>query len=261
MANFRFVMLLVLSGTTGALARTPTAAQAPSGGCIGGVAISGRYSLLIHGLLSTGGAEALAGTMTSDGKCTISLQLFGNIDGVSVFGMAATATYAVGNGKAGVLILTVPGFPQQSYAINRVLRHNEIVGLEQDAVGETEILAKAQHIGSFSQSSLKGTYSLICTGPNELPYALDQWHFDGIGNATYTTLTYEGATLAPASGVAAYIVNPDGSFTISADDSSGNAYVFGGGIDSGGGDVPLATVSFNGSGQVTGASHCIGQPQ
>jgi hypothetical protein len=230
--------------------------------CSGGDAISGSYSIIIQGNLASGASESLAGTMRGDGQCGLTANFFGNIAGVPLFQAGATGTYAVTPAHTGIISVTITGRQPQTFVINRVQRHKQVVALQSDGLAQAQLVARAQEQSTFSQASLNGSYSYLCASPANQPLAILSALFNGSGGGSFSGYSYEGVG-APvaASGLADYKVNPDGSYTVTLVDNAGNVLLAGGGIDSRGANLPLATVSLNGNTDISGIAHCVGQLQ
>ena len=242
----------------GALCARPAAA---AGTCSGGRFLQGGYGVAIQGQLNDGGEEAIAGVMTSDGKCSLTANLFGNVDGVALLGMAATGTYSVDKNRIGGMTLNLQSGQTLSYVFNRVSRHAQVVGLENDGIGRGQIDARLQVTTSFSLSSLQGTFSYLCQSPSNQTSALFTMSYDGNGNAAYLASTYRGAPgrVVAKTGHGFYSINPDGGYLLTLTDTGGSLTQFGGGIDSLIGNAPMAAIEYKGSSIITGPAHCVGQ--
>ena len=215
--------------------------------CVGGGDIKGGFTITIAGKLVAGGTEALAGVVTSDGKCGLTGKAYGNVNGVAITS-SLSGTYNVNSDLTGTMTIALGGKPANTFHIDVVGKKKEVVGVENDGTATSDIYLRAQVLKTFSNATLNGNYSYVCSNPGTGPCGISEWHFDGLGHGTYTD-NYYGAngTLSSVSGSATYSVASDGSYTITIN-TGANTYLSGGGIGSNGTNVPLANVSQNGSG-------------
>jgi hypothetical protein len=232
-----------------------------AGACSGGQAIEGGYGVAIQGRLNDRGSEAIAGVMTSDGNCSLTANLFGNVDGVALLGVAATGTYYVDKNHVGNMTLNTQTGLTLSFIFNRVQRHDQAVGLENDGSSQGQIDARLQGTSNFDLNSLQGVFSYLCQSPSNQTSALFTVSYDGNGNATFVASAYSGAPghILAITGHGFYSINPDGSYLLTLIDTGGNQTEFGGGIDSRIGNVPMAAIEYDGSSIITGPAHCVGQ--
>ena len=230
--------------------------------CVGGGFLKGGYGVQIYGATASGGAEALAGTMVSDGKCGLVATLSGNVNGTEINEVGATGSYAISPAMVGSLTLTLANAAPQSFAVNWVVRHRQVIGAENDGLGTAQIDVREQQIKQFGQNTLSGPYSYLCSSTGNQPALLLSVSYDGISTAQATGFQYVSGTLSPwGPAQGNYQISADGSYLLTLQDPTGNVYLFGGGIDSVAFNAPLAAVSENGSGVIAGAAHCVGQKQ
>jgi len=86
--------------------------------------------------------------------------------------------------------------------------------------------------------------------------------FDGAGGGTYAGASYgPSLTLVPFAGQASYAVNTDGSYLLTLVDGAGNISLFGGALDVQAVGAPIAAISVNGAGVISGSASCTGQKQ
>jgi hypothetical protein len=221
----------------------------------------GGYGVAIQGRLNNRGVEAIAGVMTSDGNCSLTATLFGNVNGVALPGVAATGTYYVDENHVGGMTLNTQSGLTLSFVFNRVQRHDQAVGLENDGSGQGQIDARLQGTTKFTLSSLQGVFSYLCQSPSNQTLALFTVSYDGNGNAAFLANAY-GSTpgqILAITGNGIYSISPDGSYVLTLTDTGGNQTQFGGGIDSRTGNVPMAAMEYDGSSIITGPAHCVGQ--
>lgn len=230
--------------------------------CPGGPLVRGGYGMVLYGTSAMGQPEALAGAIVSDGKCAFSGHFYGNVNGIAVTDVAATGTYAINASDIGTLTLNVTGLPALNFAINWVVRHRQVTGLETDGASVAQIDAREQQQTSYSLGSLNASYSYLCSGTQNQPMLLLSVQYNGAGAATYSGLEYvaDGIGEVPVSQTT-YAVNSDGTYTVPVVDASNNALLLGGDIDSLEFNVPAAVVTQNHTASITGPLHCVGQKQ
>ena len=217
---------------------------------------------MIYGATASGGAEALAGSMQADGQCSLTAILSGNVNGTEVNAITATGSYFIGSNLVGSLTVTLPNMAPQSFAFNWVIRHRQVVGAENDGLGTAQIDARLQQLTQFGPGVLLGPYSYLCSSADNQPALLLSAVFDGAGAVQVAGFQYaSGALTQWGPGQGTYQVSPDGSYSLTLQDGLGNELAFGGGVDSQGFNAPLAAISENGSGIISGATHCVGQKQ
>ena len=235
---------------------------AARGDCSGGKLLRGGYGVIIYGITSAVGAESLSGVLVADGHCGLTGILSGNIAGTEMLSAAATGTYALGTDFTGTMTLAVAGAPAATYAVNWVVRHRQLVGVQNDGQGMAQVTAKEQQVRTFGPQTLAGKFSFLCFSPANLPAYLLAVTFDGVNAASATGWRYSGGTLVPwGPGHGAYAVTADGRYTLDLMDNAGNEYLFGGAIDSSGFNAPAAEIAENKSGAINGPSHCTVQQQ
>jgi hypothetical protein len=163
--------------------------------CTGGRFLKGGYGVIIYGMTVNGGSEALTGALAADGNCGLTGSFSGNVGGTEMSAASVTGSYNVNANLTGSISLVMVGAPPISFAVNWVVRHRQLAGIENDGQGFAQIDAKLQQNTHYGQQSLQGDFAYLCSSSANQPVMLLSVLYDGMGGATATGSQYQGNAL------------------------------------------------------------------
>jgi hypothetical protein len=183
--------------------------------CSNGPLFKDNFAFQMHGSVLSGGYDAAIGVIDSSGKCTLTGNMYIDING-NVENTKLTGSYAINSDLSGTLSLTQTATNAPLTFVLQMGRKNETVyGLETDSWSLNSIVLEAQGKGPWSNASLSGTYAeLDIADTIDKQIQVAQTTYDGAGNFSgYNAFRFFGeSTHTNNEYTGIYDVNADGTF-------------------------------------------------
>jgi hypothetical protein len=193
-----------------------TGVNSCSGKKSSGTTLSGSYGILASGPATTGGgAQFLSGVLNFNGG-SLTGEVNGGLNNVYA-NSQVTGSYVVNSNNTVTITMDLSGqSAPDTFNVGVSEAGNEADGIETDDLAaatidiQSQVLANGQ---TFSNSSLNGTYAVLCSNIAQL--GLNYVTFDGVGDITNVALAYSngGGYEGDFATTGSYAVNSDGTFS------------------------------------------------